>query len=154
MWRYHYSSELYHHGIKGQKWGVRRTPEQLGHSKNSVTNSSANSTIVSNAIASGEVSLKVNSGNQKKHIKDADGYIEGRSYLNGDIEKASKLINELSGTGEPVMDCNGNWTHKERVSAKEEIGTNVNPKTGEETKTNNAIIVYGKSGSHIYPRKG
>lgn len=23
--------ELYHHGIKGQKWGVRRTPAQLGH---------------------------------------------------------------------------------------------------------------------------
>ena len=24
---------LAHHGIKGQKWGVRRTPEQLGHVK-------------------------------------------------------------------------------------------------------------------------
>ena len=24
-------SELYHHGVKGQKWGVRRTPEQLGY---------------------------------------------------------------------------------------------------------------------------
>ena len=23
-------NELYHHGVKGQKWGVRRTPEQLG----------------------------------------------------------------------------------------------------------------------------
>ena len=23
--------ELYHHGIKGQKWGVRRTAAQLGH---------------------------------------------------------------------------------------------------------------------------
>lgn len=22
---------LRHHGIKGQKWGIRRTPEQLGH---------------------------------------------------------------------------------------------------------------------------
>ena len=23
--------ELYHHGIKGMKWGIRRTPAQLGH---------------------------------------------------------------------------------------------------------------------------
>lgn len=25
--------ELYHYGVKGQKWGIRRTPEQLGHPK-------------------------------------------------------------------------------------------------------------------------
>ena len=24
-------TELYHHGVKGMHWGVRRTPEQLGH---------------------------------------------------------------------------------------------------------------------------
>lgn len=29
------SNELKHHGIKGMKWGVRRTPEQLGHKKQS-----------------------------------------------------------------------------------------------------------------------
>ena len=34
MWEYNYipdSYELYHHGVKGMKWGVRRSPSQLGH---------------------------------------------------------------------------------------------------------------------------
>lgn len=33
MWEYNYydDNELYHHGIKGMKWGIRRTPAQLGH---------------------------------------------------------------------------------------------------------------------------
>lgn len=31
-------NELYHYGIKGMKWGVRRTPEQLGHVKKAASN--------------------------------------------------------------------------------------------------------------------
>lgn len=30
-------NDLYHHGVKGQKWGVRRTPAQLGHPESSRT---------------------------------------------------------------------------------------------------------------------
>lgn len=26
-----YLGEIYHYGVKGMKWGVRRSPEQLGH---------------------------------------------------------------------------------------------------------------------------
>lgn len=31
-----YESSFQHHGIKGMKWGIRRTPEQLGHKINRV----------------------------------------------------------------------------------------------------------------------
>ena len=41
MWNYNYynDNELYHHGIKGMKWGVRRTPAQLGHKPSKLTTS-------------------------------------------------------------------------------------------------------------------
>lgn len=37
MWTYNYNSELYHHGIKGQRWGVRRTKKQLGYKSTSIS---------------------------------------------------------------------------------------------------------------------
>lgn len=141
---------LQHHGIKGQKWGVKNGPPYpLEKDKH---DSIVGKGIVSNAIESGQVSTKVNIDKQKNHtLKD---HPAGRSYLNGDVEYAQELVNELSGTGIAVMSKKDKWTCKEKVESDGVIGVYVNPYTGEEEETNSAMIVYSPTRTHIYPRKG
>ncbi len=139
---------LCHYGIKGMKWGVRRTPEQLGHKKRLKKSSSGS--IIEKAIREGKISKTINKEKQKRHTKSE--HIPGRSYLDGDVAYAQKLVNKLSGTGELVIDRLGNWTRQERVTNAEMIGYYVD-NTGVETHSNNAIIVYSKTGTHIYPTR-
>ena len=148
-WVKRYFSELKHYGVKGMKWGVRRTPEQLGHKR--LAKSAKDDTIVRKAVKNGEISLKVNREKQLRHTK--VGHAKGRSYLNGDLAYAQKLVNELSGTGKPVLDNNGNWLRRERVTADKIVGVHVDKNTGNGTRTNKAMIIYSRTGTHIYPRK-
>jgi hypothetical protein len=131
------------------KWGVRRTPEQLGHIrvKKRLTN-----TVVNDTIKSGKISTKVNMEKQSRHISGSKRYKPGRSRMFGSLADAQRLITELSGTGSPIL-VKGIWNYRERVSASNIIGVYVNQKTGKETKTNKAMIIYSKTGSHIYPRE-
>lgn len=108
---------------------------------------------VKEAISSGIVSRTVNAAKQNRHIKGAVGYIAGRSYIDGSLEDAQRLVEELSGTGIPLFSRNGEWLNKERVQSDHVIGTHVEPDTGKETKTKKGMIVYAKTGSHIYPAK-
>ena len=136
---------LAHHGIKGQKWGVRNGPPYpLDKSKES-------GTIVRDAIESGEVSKKVNREKQKRHT--LSDHTPGRSYLDGDLDFAQELIDEYAGTGEAVVVEGQGWKNKERITASKPIGTYVDRESGAETKTTKAMIVYSKAGTHIYPRK-
>lgn len=138
-------SELAHHGVEGQKWGVRNGPPYP------IDRSAKRDTIVKEAIESGKVSKKINREKQMRHTK--DGHLPGRSYLDGGLEYAQELVNKLSGTGEAICTKPDKWLHKEKVTSPHIIGTHVNPEDGTETKTNKAMIVYSKTGTHIYPRK-
>lgn len=135
------SSILYHHGVKGMKWGVKNGPPYP----------IKRNTIVQDAIDSGQVSKTINREKQMRHTK--SHHASGRSYLDGDMDFAQELVDKLSGTGEPKFDSNGKWTYKETVSSSDIIGTHVDPISGKETRTNKAIIIYSKTGTHIYPRQ-
>ncbi|NCE64076.1 hypothetical protein D1159_05620 [Pseudoflavonifractor sp. 524-17] len=143
------SKFLMHYGVKGMKWGVRRTPEQLGHKK-AVAKRSGSDTIVADAIASGLVSKTVNREKQMRHTR--EGHAPGRSYIDGGLDFAQTLVDRLSGTGDAVTTKAGEWLRKEKVENPYIIGTHVG-RDGMETKTNKAMIVYSKTGTHIYPRK-
>lgn len=59
---------LCHHGIKGQKWGVRRSPEQLGHTRVKMVEKSSSNVIVKDGhYVSAEKGISV-------HEKKLNGY--------------------------------------------------------------------------------
>lgn len=142
--------ELYHHGVKGQKWGVKNGPPYPIENNGKVAKVRKHDNIVEEAINSGEVSKTINKDKQKRHTK-AD-HLPGRSYLDGDVEYAQKLVDTYGGKGQAKVDRNGNWNHRERITADHDIGTYVD-ENGIETTSNTAMIVYSKTGTHIYPAR-
>lgn len=133
-----------HHGIKGQKWGVRNGPPYpLDKNKKS-------DTIVRDAINAGEVSKTINREKQLRHTK--SHHSPGRSYLDGDLDYAQELVDKYSGTGEVKLDRHGNWNHRERVTANRDIGVYID-EAGNETRSNTAMIVYSNTGTHVYPAR-
>ena len=136
--------ELFHHGVKGQKWGVKNGPPYP------LKDNGNHDNIVERAIESGEVKKEINREKQLRHTK--SNHTPGRSYLDGDLEFAQELVDKYGGKGDPVIDGNGDWTHKEKIEDSNIIGTYVDD-SKKETKTNKGMIVYSKTGSHVYPRK-
>lgn len=101
-----YKSYLEHHGIKGQKWGVRRTPEQLGHKKprstgykplryESLVEFEAKSFLKQFPVAFAATLIPGGSilynANTIKQVK--DNYLDFKDYTkkDGDFEKLSQL---------------------------------------------------------------
>ena len=135
---------LAHHGIKGQKWGVRNGPPYP------LDKADKRNKMIEDAIDSGQVSKTINENKQKRHTQ-AD-HSPGRSYIYGDTEYAQDIVDKYYGKGEALVDDNDNWLRKERIDCDDAIGVYVD-KDGNETETRCAMIVYSKTGSHVYPRK-
>lgn len=107
--------------------------------------------IIKKKIADGSLNLTLNKGAQNKHILSSKGYIDGRSYIYGDLEEAQKMVNLYAGTGEPKFDKKGRWSNRESVIINKPIGIAIDPNTGIKQETEKFTIHYGKKGTHIVP---
>ena len=105
--------------------------------------------IVYKAIKNKVVKDEINKEKQLRHLEKSR--IEGRSYLYGDLETAKKLYDKLKGTGIPINSEKG-WTRKERVKSNCALGI-YNDSLGNKIETKSAMIIYSKTGSHMYPIK-
>ena len=105
-------------------------------------------------IKSDAVTKKVNVQKQNRHILGSPGYIEGRSYIYGDVETAQALVDRYHGTGTLVLSKKQKWTNKEVVETDSVIGCVVDPSSGEISGTNRITIHYSLTGTHVVPTKG
>lgn len=155
--------ELYHYGIKGQKWGVRRFQNADGtltvqgrerYKDNRETHHKRDpDSKMMQALEAGKISVKVNVSNQTKHIKGSHNFEAGKSYVLGNLEDCQTLISELYGTGQALTNRRNEFNNKERVRASRVFGVYVDKETKQESKTRYGIIHYGKAGAHIIPAR-
>lgn len=135
--------------------GYRRiSVKDLQDNENSAIIKQARETMLSQ-IKSGELPLKLNIGNQNKHIVTSKSYNadEKKSYIIGDLEEAQRLVNQYYGKGTLKITSQGKWTNKEFVIIDKDMGYVYNANKNIFELTNRFSIHYGKKGTHIVPRK-
>lgn len=82
--------ELYHYGIKGMKWGVRRTPEQLGHRTRSGSLASARKDRIDKLRKTYRSKMQTGATHYRKAIRDVN-------KVRSDSSKRERKYNKWSG---------------------------------------------------------
>lgn len=80
---------LQHYGIKGMKWGVRRTQEELGHNKRIAEN--RKSDTIKTTISGHESSPKTSTPNSVMDHVDKEGRVDKRTVYDADGKKSKDI---------------------------------------------------------------
>ena len=110
-------------------------------------------TAILDAIKSGKVKDEINEEKQLRHCSETRDINSTRSYIYGDLQKATELYNRYRGTGQPVSDSQNNIVLKERVTCDHVIGVYYDQASKSFIETDGLMIVFSNTGSHLYPRK-
>lgn len=111
-------NELYHYGVKGMKWGVRRTPKQLGHKTASNNNKKLSGEEYQNLSFNKRKSIAQKHGTKalSNYMKIHDKYDKqiDKAFKNEDFDTASKLDAAMTmeiykKVSKPLYDAGYEW---------------------------------------------
>lgn len=86
------NNELYHYGVLGMHWGVRRTPEQLGHrTKSSGSARSAKARVRVNKKKAGSTNPMTAEEKEAKKKEAMDSHDPRQVYANKDLFSDAEL---------------------------------------------------------------
>lgn len=85
------ASFLIHYGVKGMKWGVRRTPEQLGHRPKAAVEKTEKAGIIKTTVSGHSATPKQSAPNSVTDHLDQNGKVDSRSFYDENGLKAKDI---------------------------------------------------------------
>lgn len=142
--RYHKPSSvtfLMHYGIKGMRWGVRRTPEELAKAKLAVEKTDKTGIIRTVIFGHSDAPKNSTPNSVVDHI-DNDGKVIKRSYYNAKGEKVRDIHTTDHGNRKRhQFGTHGEHAHDYQWDANGQIESNISRElTDDERKENEDIL--------------